>query len=130
MACLTKKKHPANKETIFSFAYDDDLENAYAFYCARYRDITFDEFLSLGVEEFFMKFNSIPETEPLYTILKSRSINLTKIKDKEERKYWAELKRINKIPMIYISDNELERKLEEEMKRGKEIKQVNGKSNS
>lgn len=54
-----------------------------------------------------IKFNSVPESEPLHTILKSRTINLSKIKDKEERKYWSELKRLNKIPDEYISTNEI-----------------------
>ena len=48
-----------------------------------------------------MKFNSIPESEPLYKIIQSRTIDLSKIKDKEERKYWREQKRINKIPEIF-----------------------------
>jgi hypothetical protein len=54
-----------------------------------------------------MKFNSIPESEPLHNILKSRTIKLSKIKDKEERKYWQELKRLNKIPDQYISTQEI-----------------------
>ena len=54
-----------------------------------------------------IKFNSVPESEPLHTILKSRTINLSKIKDKEERKYWSELKRLNKIPDEYISTQEI-----------------------
>ena len=49
----------------------------------------------------------MPESEPLHTILKSRTINLSKIKDKEERKYWSELKRLNKIPDEYISTQEI-----------------------
>lgn len=94
-------------KTYFSFAYPSDLDNAYAFYCARYKDITFKEFLSLGITDFMKKFNSIPESEPLYTILKSRTINIEKIKDKEERKYWRNLKKINAIPNDYISTKEI-----------------------
>jgi hypothetical protein len=48
------------------------------------------------------KFSSIPEEEPIYKIIKSRTINLSKIKDKEERKYWRELKNINRIPEEYL----------------------------
>ena len=55
-----------------------------------------------------MKMESIPENEPLYTILKSRVINLAKIKDKNERKHWRELKEINKIPDIYLPNEELD----------------------
>lgn len=53
------------------------------------------------------KFASIPESEPLFTILKSRTINTSKIKDKEERKYWNKLKRANQIPAKYLSYNEI-----------------------
>ena len=48
------------------------------------------------------KFASIPEDEPIYKILKSRTINLAKIKDKEERRYWRELKMANQIPQDYM----------------------------
>lgn len=60
----------------------------------------------MGITEFQRKF-SLPETEPLYKIIKSRTINLGKIKDKNEKKYWQELKRINKIPDEYLSTQEL-----------------------
>lgn len=54
-----------------------------------------------------MKLASIPETEPLYTIMKSRAINLNKIKDKEERRYWQHLKRENKIPYAYYNNDKI-----------------------
>lgn len=76
----------------------------------------YEEFLNLGYEEFSIKLESIPESEPLYTIIKSRSINLAKIKDKEERKYWRELKRINAIPDIYISNEELDQRLKDNLR--------------
>ena len=63
-----------------------------------------------------MKLNSIPESEPLYTIIQSRTINIAKIKDKEERKYWREQKRINKIPDIYLSNSDIEESFKESMK--------------
>ena len=60
--------------------------------------------------------NSIPESEPLYKIIKSRAININKIKDKNEKKYWRDLKEINKIPDIYKPIKELERELKEKVK--------------
>lgn len=60
----------------------------------------------MGITEFQRKF-SLPETEPLYKIIKSRAINLGKIKDKNEKKYWQELKRINRIPDEYLSTQEI-----------------------
>lgn len=58
------------------------------------------------------KFSSIPENEPLYKILKSRTIDIGKIKDKNEKKYWNELKRLNKIPEEYIPIDEIMSDLE------------------
>lgn len=104
--------YPDNKaiehKTIICFAYNKDLIQVYDFYCARYQNISYDEFLKLGINEVMMKMESIPESEPLYTILKSRVINLAKIKDKNERKHWRELKEINKIPDIYLPNEELD----------------------
>lgn len=99
------KKNRTSK-TIFTLAYPSDIEQAYAFYCARYKDITYDEFLNLGYNDFKKKLFSIPETEPLYKIIKSRTININKIKDKNERDYWRELKKINEIPGIYLLEEE------------------------
>ena len=99
---------PIEHKTIICFAYDKDLIQVYDFYCARYKNISYNEFLKLGINEVMMKMESIPESEPLYTILKSRVINLAKIKDKNERKHWRELKEINKIPDIYLPNEELD----------------------
>ena len=77
--------------------------------------MTFNEFLQLPLSEFNMKFNSIPENEPLYKIIQSRTIDIAKIKDNEERRYWREQKRINKIPDIYLSNREIEQELKESM---------------
>lgn len=72
----------------------------------------------MGYDEFTMKLNSIPETEPLHLIFKSRAINLGKIKDKDERKYWREQKHINAIPDIYKTREEINREINEQLKRG------------
>jgi hypothetical protein len=94
-------------ELQFCYAYWKDLDEAYAFYCARYENISYDEFLKLPITDFNRKLASIPESEPLYTIMKSRAIRLGAIKDKEERKYWSELKRINKIPYAYYHKDDI-----------------------
>lgn len=64
---------------------------------------------------------SIPESEPLYKIIKSRVINPSTIKDKDERKYWQELKRINKIPDLYLPISEIDKRLEQFIKQKKGI---------
>lgn len=112
--------HPVkHSKTTFCFAYPSDLEHAYAFYCARYKDMPYNEFLHLGITEFLMKFSSIPETEPLYNILKSRVININDIKNKEEKKHWRNLKRKNAIPDIYLSTSEILGNLKRESKEKK-----------
>lgn len=112
-------------KTILSFAYESDLNQIYAFYCSRYENISYEEFLNLGFAEFMKKLNSIPENEPLYTIIKSRTINLGTIKDKNERKYWRELKKINTIPQIYLSTEEIYNNLREQMKSISKVDNLN-----
>ena len=112
------RTHKSNKMVI-CFAYPEDLEQMYAFYCARYENISYEQFMKLGYKEFMMKLNSLPETEPFYKVIKSRSINLSKIKDKEERRYWRELSQINAIPSIYKSNKELNSELRQNLKNNK-----------
>lgn len=96
------EKEKSSKGIQFCFAYYRDIEEAYAFYCARYENISYNEFLNLGLEEFKMKLASLPESEPLYKIMQSRIINTAGIKDKEQKKYWNKLKNDNRIPDIYM----------------------------
>ena len=42
-----------------------------------YKDLRFKEFIDLGYEEFNIKIGSIPEDEPLFKIIKSRTIKLS-----------------------------------------------------
>lgn len=65
-----------------------------------------------------MKISSIPKSEPLYDILKSRIINTSQIKDKDQKKYWNDLKKANKIPDIYLSINEIQEEIKEMVKKG------------
>ena|GEM_PF-3541741 len=97
-----------------------DILQIYAFFCARYGNISLKELREMGYEEFSAKLNSIPETEPFYTIIKSRVINLSEIKDKGERKYWSRLKRVNAIPNIYKSNQEIYRDLSNKVNQNKE----------
>lgn len=102
-----EKEQRKSKDVQFCFAYWKDLNEAYAFYCARYENISFEKFLNLPLSEFNRKISSVPENEPLYKIMKSRAINLNKIKDKEEKKYWSELKKENRIPYAYYNKDDI-----------------------
>lgn len=95
-----------------------DIQQIYAFFCRSYGDMSFDDLLTLGYENFSMKLNSIPKEEPLYEIIKSRAINLETIKDKDEKKYWRELKKANKIPDIYLSTETIRSELKNEIGKG------------
>ena len=120
---LLDKPKAAFNRTIICLAYPSDLDNIYAFFCARYKDVSFEDFLNIGLSEFNKKLNSIPKDEPLFEIIQSRVINISKIKNKEERKRWRELKRLNRIPQIYLSTAEIENILKEGMQNGfKKIK--------
>lgn len=101
----------------------------YAFYCSRYENISYEEFMKLGFTEFMKKLNSIPESEPLFSIIKSRAINLATIKNKEERKYWRELKRANAIPQIYLSTREIYNDLRSQVKTVNKVGALNNNSN-
>ena len=124
---MVRKKHPVQtkknrtNKTLFCWAYPEDVDQAHAFYCARYENITWEEFMQLGFFEVSKKLGSIPESEPLHKIIKSRAIEPSKIKDKEERKYWQELKRINQIPQIYLPIKEIDQRLNEFIKKKKGI---------
>lgn len=77
--------------------------------------------MQLGFFEVKKKMGSIPKSEPLYDIIKSRTINTAKIKNKEERKYWQDMKKINKIPEIYLPTSEINKRLEQFIKSKKGI---------
>lgn len=117
---IEKEKH--SKGIQFCFAYYRDLEEAYSFYCARYENISYNDFLNLGLDEFKMKLASIPETEPLYKTMQSRIINISSIKDKEERKYWSRMKSENRIPDIYLPKEYINKRAKAQMIEGGNIK--------
>ena len=48
-----------------------------------------------------------------------KKININKIKDKEEKKYWKEQKRINEIPQIFLSNQEIDSILNSAIKNNK-----------
>lgn len=101
------------------------MDKIYPFMCARYGNITYKELLNMGYEEFTMKLNSIPKNEPLFDVLKSRTIDINKIKDKGEKKYWQELKEVNKIPDIYKTNIEINKEIKNMTKQNGGIKNGN-----
>lgn len=84
--------------------------------------MTYNELLEMGYEEFSMKLSSIPNNEPLYEVIKSRVIKLSEIKDKEERRYWRNLKKVNAIPDIYKSNKDIYKELASQVNRNEVLK--------
>lgn len=113
------QRQKKTNKTIFCWAYQEDLDQAYAFYCSRYENISYEEFMQLGFFETKKKIFSIPENEPLYKIIKSRTIAISKIKNKDEKRYWEELKQINEIPKVYLPIQEIDARLHEFIKQKK-----------
>jgi hypothetical protein len=107
-----------SKNTITYICLPYDIKKIYSFYCARYENVKIKDFMKIGYDEFSWKLESIPENEPLYKVIKSRTIKLTQIKNKDERKYWEALKKENKIPDIYLSQKEIDLKIKETLKNG------------
>lgn len=101
---LVEKEKHNSCATQFCFAYYKDIEMAYSFWCSRYENISFKDFMNIGLNEFNIKIANIPEGEPLYKVMQARGINTGTIKDKEERKYWEKMKRENKIPDVYLPE--------------------------
>jgi len=75
--------------------------------------------MNKGLFEMKKKMSSIPKSEPLYDIIKSRTINPNTIKNKDERKYWQDMKRVNEIPQVYLPIKEVDRRLHEFIKQKK-----------
>lgn len=101
---LVEKEKHGSSATQFCFAYYKDIEMAYSFWCSRYENISFKDFMNIGLNEFNIKIANIPEGEPLYKVMQARGINTGTIKDKDERKYWEKMKRENKIPDVYLPE--------------------------
>ena len=110
------KKKKKKDETYLCLPHD--MPQIYAFFRARYRISSYNELINMGLEDFGMCMGSIPESEPMFNIIKARIINVGKIKNKDERKYWEEQKRLNKIPDQYLSKKELNKDIQSKIKLG------------
>lgn len=91
---------------IYNFEYDDDY--IYAAFMDQY-GIDLQDIENLHWWKFKAMFKSLKEDNEIVKIMGYRSMDLSKIKDKEQKAYYKRMKDIYKIP---ISKNEQE-KLEE-----------------
>lgn len=88
---------------IYSFEHDDDY--IYAAFMDQYR-IDLQDIEYLHWWKFKAMFKSLREDNEIVKIMGYRSIDLSKIKDKEEKAYYRKMKELHKIP---VSQSEKEK---------------------
>lgn len=90
---------------IYSFEYDDDY--IYAAFLDQY-GIDLQDIRYLHWWKFKAMFKALKEDNEIVKIMRYRAMDLSKIKDKEERAYYKNMKELYKIP-TNISKNEQEK---------------------
>lgn len=88
---------------IYSFEHDDDY--IYAAFMDQYR-IDLQDIEYLHWWKFKAMFKSLREDNEIVKIMGYRSVDLSKIKDKEEKAYYRKMKELHKIP---VSQSEKEK---------------------
>lgn len=115
---ITKSK--ANGKTksvtqIYSFEYDDDY--IYAAFMNQY-NIDLQDIEYLHWWKFKAMFNSLKEDIKIVKIMEYRSMDLSKIKDKEQKAYYKRMKDLYEIPISKDEDRKL-KEIEEALLNGK-----------
>ena len=99
------KKTSSNIKRVYDYEYDDDY--IYSAFMTQY-GIDLNRIKYLHWWKFRALFNCLKEDNEIVKIMQYRGVNLTKIKDKEERKRYAKLKEIYKLP-VQVDKDEKER---------------------
>lgn len=97
-----RSKNPAK---IYSFEYDDDY--IYAAFMDQY-NIDLQDIEYLHWWKFKAMFNSLKEDIKIVKIMEFRSIELSKVKDKEQKAYYKQMKELYKLP-DNVSNSEKEK---------------------
>lgn len=105
---------------IYSFEHDDDY--IYAAFMDQYR-IDLQDIEYLHWWKFKAMFKSLREDNEIVKIMGYRSIDLSKIKDKEEKAYYRKMKELHKIP---VSQSEKEKidKINEILLNGGDVSEI------
>ena len=99
------KKTSSNIKRVYDYEYDDDY--IFAAFMSQY-NIDLNRIKYLHWWKFKALFNCLKEDNEIVKIMQYRGVNLSKIKDKEERKRYAKLKEIYKLP-VQVNKDEKER---------------------
>ena len=100
---------------IYSFEYDDDY--IYAAFMDQY-NIDLQDIEYLHWWKFKAMFNSLKDDIKIVKIMEYRSVELSKIKDKEQKAYYKRMKDLYEIPISKDEDKKL-KEIEEALLNGK-----------
>lgn len=89
---------------IYSFEHDDDY--IYAAFMDQY-NVDLQDIDYLHWWKFKAMFNGLKEDNKIVKIMSYRSMDLSKIKDKEQKAYYKEMKELYKIPISKDEENKL-----------------------
>lgn len=93
---IKQGKGKGKRNNKISYSYDQDDELIFAAFLAQYRiDLTEIEYLHWW--KFKALFNSLHDDNKICEVMSIRNKDLSKIKDKEERKYYKEMQEYYKI---------------------------------
>lgn len=105
---------------IYSFEHDDDY--IYAAFVDQY-NIDLQDIEYLHWWKFKAMFNSLKEDIKIVKIMEYRSMDLSKIKDKEQKAYYKRMKDLYEIPISKDEDRKL-KEIEEALLNGKDINKI------
>ena len=93
----TSKKSKENTDKKIIFSYEYDAEYIYSAFLEQY-NINLQQIEYLHWWEFKALFNSLSEKTKFMKIVEYRTVNLAKIKDKDKKKFYKEMKKIYALP--------------------------------
>jgi hypothetical protein len=102
----TKNKGTGKSTQIYSFNYDDDY--IYSAFLSQY-SIDLQDIEYLHWWKFKAMFKVLREDNEIVKIMGYRSMDLNKIKDKEQREHYRKMQELHKIPLYEDADEELDR---------------------
>ncbi len=102
----TKNKGTGKSTNVYSFNHDDDY--IYSAFMNQY-NIDLQDIEYLHWFKFKAMFKALKEDNEIVKIMGYRSMDLSKIKDKEQKAHYQAMQELHKIPLYEGADEELDR---------------------
>lgn len=115
-----KSKGKSSNEILYDFEYDD--EYIYSAFLKEY-NIDLQDIEYLHWWKFKALFNSLSKNNKIVEIMGYRAVNLADIKDKEQKKYYKEMKKLYSIPKKH-EITQLEKDLNQVLLHGGDLKKL------